>query len=111
VAPHYVFHPAGTINAESCVRLMSDFRYRLLIMGTTKDGVPLDPIFWFSHSGYQVNPMPPNFAVDLAEHIVTVINLNNYPTVTNPEVKCEQPLIPLTGGPVSILAKDHPGRR
>jgi len=105
VVPQNSLH-TGKIDAESCIGLMRDFRDQLIIMGTTKDGVPQDAIEWFSHSGhYQISPMPPNFAIDLAQHIVTLIILDDYPNYTDPKMRCEQPLFPLIGSPVSILAK------
>jgi hypothetical protein len=104
VVPQNSLH-TGKIDAESCLGLMRDFRDHLIIMGTTKDGVPQDAVAWFSHNGYQMNPMPPNFAIDLAQHIATVINLDDYPNATDPKMKCEQPLMPLIGGQVGIFAK------
>jgi hypothetical protein len=100
VSPLRSLH-TGKIDVASCAGLMADFLSTLLIYGPAKDGVQQSAIVWFSHAGYDLRNIPPNFAVDLSAHIIALLNLDDYPTIDS-KVKCEQPL---TGGPITSIAK------
>lgn len=92
---------AGKINAESCIAIVEDFRDALVTFSGASDPHQLASQFWFSHSGYQSNAMPPNFVNDLTNHITVVTHLDLYPTLDS-AFTCEEPLI---GGSTSVAKK------
>jgi hypothetical protein len=66
VTPSYSLN-TGTIDTESCVAIVEDFRWQLVHSGPSSPqyAQQLASEFWFSHNGYQSSAMPPNFVNDL----------------------------------------------
>jgi hypothetical protein len=100
VIPKNSLH-TGSIDSESCVVIVEDFRKDLLMLSGASNPYQLASEFWFNHSGYQSSAMPPNFVNDLTNHITVVIHLDEYQTLDS-AFMCEEPLI---GGSISVVKK------
>jgi hypothetical protein len=100
VKPNFPY--PGKIDAESCTRIVNDFRNKLL--GAAESPEQLAAQFWFTHNGYKPSGMPANFEKDLTGHIIVVVHLDRFATVDS-AITCEQPL---AGGSITSVTKMQP---